>query len=232
MSDITVLRLGQMPFQQAWDVQEKLFQGIIQQKLAEGKYSGIGYLLLVEHPPVFTLGKAGKAEHLLHPDENAVDVFRINRGGDITFHGPGQLVAYPILDMEQYFTDIKKYMRSLEEVVIRVLHDYGISGHRVKDATGVWLDPDDDLRARKICALGVRTSRWVTMHGLALNVSTDLSYFEQIIPCGIRDKGVTSMQKELGRAIPLQEVAEKLVTHFGEVFQAKMLEGDVEGYRI
>jgi lipoyl(octanoyl) transferase len=232
MPEITVLRLGQMPFQQAWEVQENLFQGIIQQKLADGKYSGSGFLLLVEHPPVFTLGKSGKAEHLLHPAENAVDVFRINRGGDITFHGPGQLVAYPILDLEQYFTDIKKYMRSLEEVVIRVLQDYGISGHRVKDATGVWLDPDDGFRARKIGALGVRTSRWVTMHGLALNVSTDLDYFDQIIPCGIRDKGVTSMQKELGRAIPLQEVAEKLIIHFGEVFQAKMLEGDAERYRV
>jgi lipoyl(octanoyl) transferase len=232
MPEITVLRLGQMPFQQAWDFQEYLFQTIVQQKLQTGKYSGTGYLLLLEHPPVYTLGKSGKAEHLLNAGDNAVDVFRINRGGDITFHGLGQLVAYPILDLEQYFTDIKKYMRSLEEVVIRVLEHYGIAGYRVKDATGVWLDPDDHLRARKICALGVRTSRWVTMHGLALNVNTDLSYFEQIIPCGIRDKGVTSMQKELGRAIPLQEVAEQLIKQFGAVFQTKMLEGNAERYRV
>lgn len=232
MPEITVLRLGQMPFQQAWDLQEHLFQTIVRQKLEEGKYYGTGYLLLLEHPPVFTLGKSGKAEHLLHPSNSMVDLFRINRGGDITFHGPGQLVAYPILDLEQYFTDIRKYMRFLEEVVIRVLNHYGISGHRVKDATGVWLEPDDNLRARKICALGVRTSRWVTMHGLALNVNTDLSYFEQIIPCGISDKGVTSMQKELDRAILLQEVAEQLIKQFAEVFQAKILEGDAERYRV
>ena len=232
MPEITVLRLGHMPFQQAWDLQEHLFQTIVRQKLEAGKYSGTGYLLLLEHPPVYTLGKSGKAEHLLYASSNTVDIFRINRGGDITFHGPGQLVAYPILDLEQYFTDIRKYMRFLEEVVIRVLDHYSISGHRVKDATGVWLDPDDNLQARKICALGVRTSRWVTMHGLALNVNTDLSYFEQIIPCGIRDKGVTSMQKELDRAIPLQEVAEQLIMQFAEVFQAKMLDGDAERYRV
>lgn len=232
MPEITVLRLGHMPFQQAWDLQEHLFQTIVRQKLEAGKYSGTGYLLLLEHPPVYTLGKSGKAEHLLYASSNTVDIFRINRGGDITFHGPGQLVAYPILDLEQYFTDIRKYMRFLEEVVIRVLDHYSISGHRVKDATGVWLDPYDNLQARKICALGVRTSRWVTMHGLALNVNTDLSYFEQIIPCGIRDKGVTSMQKELDRAIPLQEVAEQLIMQFAEVFQAKMLNGDAERYRV
>jgi lipoyl(octanoyl) transferase len=222
MRKVAVQRLGMMPYRDAWTYQEQIFQSIIADKLAGKVHDPVGYLLLTEHPPVYTLGKAGKAEHLLLSAPDA-ELIRINRGGDITFHGRGQLVVYPILDLEQFFTDIKKYMHFLEELVIRVLAEYGLLGERLEGATGVWLDASDDKKARKVCAMGVRSSRWVTMHGLALNIHTDLSYFDKIIPCGITGKGVTSMQKELGREIAISEVEEQLLRHFKDVFDAELL---------
>jgi lipoyl(octanoyl) transferase len=218
MRRVAVQRLGLMPYRDAWAHQEQLFQTIIAKKLAGQVHDPAGYLLLTEHPPVYTLGKAGKAEHLLLVAPDA-ELIRINRGGDITFHGPGQLVVYPILDLEQFYTDIKKYMRMLEEVVIRLLATYGLKGERLDGATGVWLEPEDNSRARKICAMGVRSSRWVTMHGLAINVNTDLSYFNKIIPCGIPDKAVTSMQMELGVTPALKEVEDAFLQHFRAVFE-------------
>jgi lipoyl(octanoyl) transferase len=232
MPVVTVLRPGLMPYRDAWKLQEQLFESIVNAKLQSGGYKGTGYLIVVEHSPVYTIGKAGKQEHIHEGAGNLAEVIRINRGGDITYHGPGQLVVYPVLDLEQYFTDIKKYMRYLEEVVIRVLAEYDIKGQRMSDATGVWLDADHPSKARKICAMGVRTSRWVTMHGLALNVHTDLKYFERIVPCGIADRGVTSLKQELGYEVSLQEVANKMISHFAEVFQAEMREEDAEGYRL
>lgn len=217
-----------MKYQDAWDEQERIFQTIIQSKIKTGSYSGPNYILCVEHPPVYTIGRKGDENHLLVNDEflqqNNIDFIRNNRGGDITFHGDGQLVIYPILDLDQFFTDLKKYMRLLEEVVIRVLKEYNIVGERSLGETGVWLDIQNPLSARKICALGVRTSRWVSMHGLALNVNVDLQYFKHIIPCGITDKSVTSMEQELHQKISLQEVFEKWIYHFQEVFDAKIIQ--------
>ena len=186
------------------------------------------YLLWVEHSPVFTIGKSGKQEHLLFDKEDLkqkeIEFYATNRGGDITFHGPGQIVGYPILDLDNFFTDIHKYLRLLEETVILTLQDYGIEGARTIGQTGVWLGAETPF-ARKICALGVRASRWVTMHGFALNVNTDLSYFEGIIPCGIQGKGVTSMKKELGAKISIEEVKTKLKHYFSILFEAKLKEG-------
>jgi lipoyl(octanoyl) transferase len=177
---------------------------------------------------VFTIGKSGKQEHLLFDKEDLkqkeIEFYATNRGGDITFHGPGQIVGYPILDLDNFFTDIHKYLRLLEETVILTLQDYGIEGARTIGQTGVWLGAETPF-ARKICALGVRASRWVTMHGFALNVNTDLSYFEGIIPCGIQGKGVTSMKKELGAKISIEEVKTKLKHHFSILFEAKLKEG-------
>lgn len=184
------------------------------------------YLLFVEHPPVYTLGKSGHMENVLIGDEQmqvkGVQFFRSNRGGDITFHGPGQLVGYPILDLEKFYTDIGRYLRNLEEVSIRVLTDYGISGDRSPGETGVWIGPDKKGKARKICAIGVRCSRWVTMHGFAFNVTTDLSYFGDIIPCGITDKEATSLEKELGYPVSLEEVKAKWKHHFEAVFDVEL----------
>ena len=184
------------------------------------------YLLFVEHPPVYTLGKSGHMENVLIGDEQmearGVQFFRSNRGGDITFHGPGQLVGYPILDLEKFYTDIGRYLRNLEEVSIRVLADYDIRGDRSPGETGVWIGPDEKGKARKICAIGVRCSRWVTMHGFAFNVTTDLSYFGDIIPCGISDKEATSLEKELGYPVGLEEVKAKWKHHFEIVFDAQL----------
>jgi lipoyl(octanoyl) transferase len=223
MPIIAVHRLGLMPYADVWKFQEELFNEIIQQKLKSGAYLGHHHLIFTEHYPVYTLGKSGQPEHLIHPLPN-VEMLRINRGGDITFHGPGQLVVYPILDLEHFFTDIKKYMRFLEEVVMVVLAQYGIEGQRLQGATGVWLEANDPLKARKICAMGVRSSRWVTMHGLALNVNTDLSYFSQIIPCGIADKGVSSMQAELGHPVDLMKVQDQFIRSFADIFSAELIE--------
>jgi lipoyl(octanoyl) transferase len=184
-------------------------------------------LLLVEHPPVYTLGKSGKLSNLLFSEaerkEKNIEFFHINRGGDITFHGPGQVVGYPILDLEKMQPDLGWYLRSLEEVIILTLADYGITGGRSKGETGVWLDADIPGKERKICALGIKCSRWITMHGFAFNVNTDISYFEGIVPCGIENKQVTSLQKELAAVVSLAEVKELIKKHFEQVFGCKLI---------
>jgi lipoyl(octanoyl) transferase len=223
---IKITDLGTIEYQAALEFQEKLLQENVRIKLAKETNTS-NYLLFCEHPLVYTLGKSGHIENLLISEqqmsEQGMRFFPTNRGGDITFHGPGQVVAYPILDLENFFTDIGKYLRCLEEVVIRTLAEYGIVAGRSAGETGVWLDPEDKTRARKICAMGVRCSRWVTMHGLALNVNTDLQYFNNIIPCGIADKQVASMDKELGHSVSMDEVKAKMTRHFAEVFEAEMI---------
>lgn len=223
--------LGLMPYQEAWDLQESLLQENLVVKKAAADTAGAvaatrHHLLLVEHPPVYTLGKSGKEEHVLISEaermEQGIGFYRINRGGDITFHGPGQIVGYPILDLEQFYTDIGRYLRNLEEVIIKVMASYGLKGERSAGETGVWLDPDQKGRERKICAMGVRCSRWITMHGFAFNVNTDLSYFDKIIPCGIRDKAVTSLQQELGHPLDMEEVKGRVKQKFQEVFDVAL----------
>ena len=229
---IELIELGLTSYKRALAIQEDLFNKIILVKRANRQNtiqeSTKNYLLWVEHSPVFTIGKSGKQEHLLFDKEDLkqkeIEFYATNRGGDITFHGPGQIVGYPILDLDNFFTDIHKYLRLLEETVILTLQDYGIKGARTIGQTGVWLEAETPF-ARKICALGVRASRWVTMHGFALNVNTDLSYFEGIIPCGIQGKGVTSMKKELGAKISIEEVKTKLKHYFSILFKAKLKEG-------
>src|SRR5690606_1644012 len=218
---------GLTDYQEAWNRQESLFESIVQQKL-RNRQQGTSeptsnYLIFTEHPHVYTLGKSGKPEHLLLDEdglrEKEASYHRINRGGDITYHGPGQIVGYPILDLDNFFTDIHLYLRTLEEAIIQLLADYGLKGERYEGFTGVWLDVENPLRARKICAMGVRASRWVTMHGFALNVNTDLSYFGNIVPCGIDDRGVTSLQQELGGLpLDLEEVKNKLRQHIAQQF--------------
>lgn len=185
------------------------------------------HFLLVEHPPVYTLGKSGKEEHVLINEEErlrkGIEYFKTNRGGDITFHGPGQIVGYPILDLEKFYTDIGRYLRSLEEVIILTLAEYNIKGERSAGETGVWIAPEVKGRERKICAMGVRCSRWITMHGFAFNVNTDLSYFDHIVPCGILGKQVTSLEKELGRKVDLDEVKEKVKLNFEKVFEVSLV---------
>ena len=229
---VQLIELGRTPYQEALKIQEDLFNQIIAVKRANRKNDiqepTNNYLLWVEHTPVFTLGKSGKEEHLLldkeRLKEKEIEFYATNRGGDITFHGPGQIVGYPILDLDNFFTDIHKYLRLLEEMVILTLKEYGIEGTHSKGETGVWLDVETPF-ARKICALGVRASRWVTMHGFAFNVNTDLSYFEGIVPCGIQGKGVTSLAKELGIQVSEAEVKEKLKNHFQKLFDAELDEG-------
>lgn len=221
--------LGFIDYQKCWDYQEVLFQQIIgvkMQKRNQPELMTHNYLLLLEHPPVYTLGKSGDIAHLLLSEdqlkEKGIGYFKINRGGDITFHGPGQLVGYPILDLENFFTDIHKYLRFLEEAIILTIAEYGLKGERSQGETGVWLDVGTPF-ARKICAMGVKASRWVTMHGFALNVNTDLGYFDHIIPCGIRGKGVTSLKAELNREIPIAEVKQKFIKHFQSLFEATVI---------
>ncbi|MCP4123278.1 MAG: lipoyl(octanoyl) transferase LipB [Bacteroidetes bacterium] len=224
--------LGLIDYMSAWKTQEKYFEASVNRKLEIKKNPYLSlpnnYLLLCEHPPVYTLGKSGSEEHLLLNREEllnrSIDLIHNNRGGDITYHGPGQVVGYPIIDLDQFNADIKAYMRSLEEVLIRTIAEYGLKGERIDDATGVWLDVDKGPLARKICALGVKTSRWVTMHGFAINVNTDLSYFNYIVPCGIADKGVTSMEKELGRPVDLEKVKARILHYFREVFNVEYSE--------
>ena len=226
---VTFKDIGLIDYKEAWDYQESLFREVVDKKLAnrslpeEEKVFTGNYLLFCEHPHVFTIGKSGSEDNLLIKQENLsqrnIAYYKINRGGDITYHGPGQVVAYPILNLDYFFTDIHRYMRSLEESVIRMLAEYGIKGDRLKGMTGVWLDADHPAKARKICAMGVRTSHWVTMHGIALNVSPDLQYFSLIVPCGITDKAVTSMAKELGYEPNIAEVKERLKKHLAEVFE-------------
>lgn len=226
--------LGQADYKQCWDYQERLFQETIQQKTTnrelppDNQVPTKNYLLFVEHPHVYTLGKSGDEKHLLLNEnqlsEKGANYYKINRGGDITYHGPGQLVAYPILDLDNFFTDIHKYLRLLEETIILTLQEYGIKGERSKGETGVWLDADHPDKARKICAMGVRCSRWVTMHGWGFNVNSDLNYFNNIIPCGIQDKAVTSLHKELGRNVDMHEIKEKLKLNFKRLFDAELIE--------
>lgn len=225
---VTVKSLGSIAYQEAWDMQEVLFNEIVAVKLENRKPDTAhpkltpNYLLFCEHPHVYTLGKSGTAAHLLAGEATlqaqGVDFYATNRGGDITYHGPGQLVVYPILDLENFFTDIHRYLRLLEEAVIATLKDFGLLGGRVQGFTGVWLHHEDSLKACKLCAIGVRISRWVTMHGLALNVNTDLSYFEQIFPCGLQDKKVTSMAAALGASQDLKAVAQSLEQHMLRLF--------------
>jgi lipoyl(octanoyl) transferase len=231
--------LEQMPYKEAWDYQEQLLQENVRKKSlvysqeshpelpAPGSQLDTKhYFLLVEHPPVFTLGKSGNIDNVLLSEERlklqGIDFFRTNRGGDITFHGPQQIVGYPILDLEKFYTDIGKYLRNLEEVVIRVLADYGIKGDRSPGETGVWIDPHTRGKERKICAIGVRSSRWITMHGFALNINTNLDYFNLIIPCGIQNKQVTSIQKELGHPVDFEEAKERVKRRFEEVFEVSL----------
>jgi lipoyl(octanoyl) transferase len=220
--------LGLMDYKAAWDYQEKLFQELIDRKVrnrdlpSEQKEDIHHYLLFCEHPHVYTLGKSGSEDNLLIDSvgltQKEATFYKINRGGDITYHGPGQLVAYPIFDLDDFFTDIHKYLRYLEEAVILTIGEYGLKGDRYPGFTGVWLDPGDPVRARKICAMGVKCSRWVTMHGIGFNVNTDLNYFKNIVPCGIDDKQVTSIEQELGRKVDLEEVKEKLKQNLANIF--------------
>jgi lipoyl(octanoyl) transferase len=226
MAKVIFEDLGIIDYKEAWDYQEKLFRNTVDLKIKirkeESSEETKNYLLFCQHPHVYTLGKSGSKDNLLLNMEGLADndasFYEINRGGDITYHGPGQLVGYPIFDLEHFFTDIHKYMRFLEEAVILTLKDYGIEGGRVEGLTGVWLDCEGS-NPRKICALGVKSSRWVTMHGIGFNVNSDLTYFSHIIPCGIQDKAVTSMQQELGRKLDMNEVAtnlkQKLAAQFG-----------------
>ena len=221
--------LGSTEYACTWQMQKELFTSIIDVKM-DNRHNGTSvptsnYLLFTEHHPVYTLGRQGKEEHLLlsmpHLKEKGVSFFKIDRGGDITYHGPGQITGYPILDLDNFSPDIHLYVRRLEEIVIRTIGKWGIKGERSEKETGVWIDVGTPA-ARKICAIGVRTSHWVTMHGFALNVNTDMSYFTHIIPCGIRGKGVTSMAMEVGEKINIGEVKKELVKQFCEVFGAEI----------
>jgi len=239
--------LGKMEYKKAWDYQESLLKENTRRKsLVHSRESVVmsdselrtpnseltteHYLLFVEHPPVYTLGKSGNIDNVLMSEkeleENNIQFFKTNRGGDITFHGEQQVVGYPILDLEKFYTDIGKYLRNLEEVIIATLDDYGLKGARSQGETGVWLDPAIPGRERKICAMGVRTSRWITMHGFAFNVNTDLSYFNNIIPCGIQNKQVTSLEKELGKKIDFEEAKERVKRNFEKVFEVELVNGE------
>jgi lipoyl(octanoyl) transferase len=224
--------LGLMDYKACWDYQEKLFHQTIEQKISNrnlpdaDQKQTTNYLLFVEHPHVFTLGKSGDESNLLvneeQLEEKNAQYYKINRGGDITYHGPGQLVGYPILDLDNFFTDIHKYLRLLEETIILTLKDYGIEAGRSSGETGVWLDSNNPLKARKICAMGVRCSRWVTMHGFGFNINSDLNYFNNIIPCGIQNKSVTSMEKELGHKVDISQVKGKIKNYFSELFECNL----------
>lgn len=235
MKKVLFQDLGLIDYKEAWDYQEKLFKETVDQKIENRKaeediHLTKNYLLFCEHPHVYTLGKSGSEQNLLLAEHmlkaKGATFYKINRGGDITYHGPGQLVAYPIFDLDHFFTDIHKYMRYLEEAVILTLNEYGIVGHRSEGLTGVWLDPETP-NARKICALGVKASRWVTMHGIGFNINSDLSYFNNIVPCGITDKAVTSLENELGRKVDMDEVKEKLLVNLSNVFDFDWVKDEV-----
>ncbi len=230
--------LGRIPYQHAWDYQQNLLQRVIDvkrhnRKLTTGHSEILPqqhYLLFCEHPPVYTLGRNGDKNHLLLNESQlktgGFEYFKINRGGDITYHGPGQIVAYPIFDLDCFFTDVHRYVRYLEEIVIKMLSEYGIEGGREKGYTGVWLNENKEKPKRKICAIGVHLSRWVTMHGFALNVNTQLSHFNNIVPCGIDtpDKEVTSMQQELHQEVDVKVVKTQLMHHFAEQFDFEYID--------
>lgn len=228
---VQFIDLGLIDYQKGWDTQEKLFSEIVDIKVQnrnlnfENQLLTPNYLLFCQHPHVYTLGKSGKIDNLLLNEdglqEKDAKFYKINRGGDITYHGPGQLVGYPILDLENFFTDIHRYMRFLEEAIIQTLAEYGIEAGRIDGLTGVWLDHIEQRNPRKICAMGVKSSRWVTMHGFALNVNTDLDYFQNIVPCGIDDKAVTSMATELHQLVNIEDVAQKLQFHLGQLFEMR-----------
>ena len=229
---IEIRDLGLKDFKEAWDYQETIFKGILDIKIKNRReelaIETPNYFLFVEHPHVYTLGKSGDLDNLLIQEEKLAEIgatfYKINRGGDITYHGPGQIVGYPIIDLENFFTDIHKYLRFLEEMVILTLAEYGLKAKRSEGETGVWLDVGTPF-ARKICALGVRASRWVTMHGFAFNINTNLGYFDHMIPCGIKGKAVTSLNVELGRKeVSVSEVKEKLLKHFATLFEAEFIE--------
>ena len=229
---VEIQELGLKDYKETWEFQEQLFKEIIDIKIKNRKEQTSlethNYFLLVEHPHVYTLGKSGDVDNLLISEEKLEEInarfYKINRGGDITYHGPGQIVGYPILDLENFFTDIHKYLRFLEEMIIRTLSEYGLKAERSPGETGVWFDAGTPF-ARKICALGVRSSRWVTMHGFAFNVNTNLGYFDYMNPCGIKGKAVTSLNVELGKPEISQEaVKEKLLKHFSELFEAELIQ--------
>ncbi len=232
MKKVILQDLGVVDYLKAWDYQEKIFGGLLNEKSENRNREEAektilqNYLLVCQHPHVYTLGKSGSEENLLinslQLQEKKASFYKINRGGDITYHGPGQMVVYPIFDLDQFFTDIHKYLRFLEEAVILTLKDYGLDAGRIDGSTGVWLDWDNP-KARKICAMGVRASRWVTMHGLAFNLNSDLSYFNNIVPCGITDKAVTSLHLELNQPIDEEEVKEKLVKHLQDLFEFEII---------
>ncbi len=243
MRQVILKDLGLIDYQEAWDYQEKLFGEVMSLKLerremqsgpalqdVKDSFLPKHYFLFCEHPAVITLGKSGKESHLLLNEQSlqqkGIDYYKINRGGDITFHGPGQIVGYPIFDLDYFFTDIRKFLHYLEEAVIRTLKEYGIIAGRLKEATGVWVDEDNAEKARKICAIGVRCGRWITMHGFAFNVNTELSYYDYIIPCGISGKGVTSLKEELGKVIDINEVKFKIKKHFCELFDIEFIDNE------
>lgn len=228
--EIQLQDLGNKDYKETWDYQEELFKGIVDTKIRnrreEANFETSNYFLFVEHPHVYTLGKSGDLSNLLLSEKQlaakGATFYKINRGGDITYHGPGQIVGYPILDLENFFTDIHKYLRFLEEAIIMTLAEYNIFGTRSEGETGVWLGVGTPF-ARKICAMGVRASRWVTMHGFALNVNADLGYFDNIIPCGIKGKAVTSMHAELNMPVDEKLVKEKILKHFSDLFESKFV---------
>ncbi|MBI1770187.1 MAG: lipoyl(octanoyl) transferase LipB [Bacteroidetes bacterium] len=230
----TFIDLGLIDYQQAWDYQTDLFNKILAVKSENRnrpnneQLATNNYLVFCEHPHVYTLGKSGDEKNLIIPGTDLASIgasfYNINRGGDITYHGPGQIVVYPIVDLENFFTDIHQYMRTLEEAVIQTLNEFNIEAGRIKGLTGVWLDVENPIKSRKICAMGVKTSRWVTMHGLALNVNTDLSYFNNIVPCGISDKAVTSIEKELNSTQDLQQVKKILKGKLASLFEMQLTE--------
>jgi len=223
---VTYMDLGRIAYQDAWNKQTDLFNVIIEQKLRNRSMTHEptpNFLLFCEHNPVYTLGKTGKMHHLLLNEvamqDQGIEFFHINRGGDITFHGPGQLTGYPIFDLDNFKTDIHYFMRTMEEAMIAVLKRLNIHGSRIDGLTGVWIDANIPSMARKICAMGVHTRRWVTMHGFGLNVNTDLSYFNKIVPCGIMDKGVTSIEKELGHAVDMNQIKLWVKEEFAKAFE-------------
>lgn len=227
--EVKFIDWGLLDYQEAWDKQEEIFAKTLaikhDNRVNNTQDPTPNFLIFTEHPHVYTLGKSGHLEYLLLDEEGLKEkeatFYKINRGGDITYHGPGQIVGYPILDLDNFFTDIHLYLRTLEEAIILTLADYGIEAGRYPGYTGVWLDPDNE-RARKICAMGVRASRWVTMHGFAFNVNADLAYFGNIVPCGIDDKDVTSMERELGHKVDVEAVKAKLRSHLAELFKMEL----------
>ena len=225
MKQLIFQDLGRMAYKAAWDFQEEMLNNKAEEK--RNNKTPDNHLYFVEHNPVFTLGKNGDAHNVLMSNEQlkelGIEYYHINRGGDITYHGPGQIVGYPIIDLDQFNTDLGWYLRSLEEVIILTLAEYGLKADRSPGETGVWLDPDKKGFERKICAMGIRCSRWITMHGFALNVNTNLHYFDFIVPCGIQNKKVTSLEKDLGRKTDMEEVKQKLIANFEKVFDTKII---------